>query len=361
MQTMHPTLLVGPADWDAARLPRAEFDARIANLWRDHPQAAGAIVYGEASDHAALAYLTNLTPKLQPSIALIPRAGEPQILVGGGVNMISAAKPLTFVERLAPLGDASKAIAAWAGTLRGGIVLVGGDAMPYELRRSLMGGMEAGDAALRARMRVKTPREIQIIRQACSKLDTAVAALLEALLAGSSVSECAIFAEHVALKCGAQDVRSLFSRDGGRTLRPFEIPLAEKCDPLQVYLAVRHAGYWVEAFARVSSSEDALGLRAESSLRALVKAAKPGVACRELAGLAAQSHPHPLCDGVVGTSIGLSLDQATLTADARLEAGAVYSFRAGVLGDDGQGAILSAMVEMTEQGAELLWPIGQAP
>ena len=25
--TMHPTLLIGPADWDAARMPREEFGA----------------------------------------------------------------------------------------------------------------------------------------------------------------------------------------------------------------------------------------------------------------------------------------------------------------------------------------------
>jgi len=364
MQTMHPTLLIGSADWDAARLPRAEFDARIASLWRDHPQAAGAIIYGEASDHAALAYLTNLTPKLQPSIALIPREGEPQLLIGGGINMVPAAKPLTFVERLAPLRDASKAIADWVRSRSTGVVLIGGDAMPYELRRSISGEMEAGDVALRARMRIKSPRELQLMREACAKLDTVVVALLEALRAGSSVTECVIFAEHVASKCGAQDVRSLFSLDHGRTLRPFEIPLSEKRDPLQVYLAVRHAGYWAEAFVRVCLVADAPGAKAESRLRALLKVAKPGVSCAELqkaADVAVQMRRHPLCAGVVGTSIGLSLDEATLTADARLEAGAVYSFRAGLLDSVGQGAIVSAMVAMTEQGAELLWPTGEAP
>ncbi len=39
MQTMHPTLLIGPADWNPEAMPRAEFDRRIAALWRDHPDA----------------------------------------------------------------------------------------------------------------------------------------------------------------------------------------------------------------------------------------------------------------------------------------------------------------------------------
>ena len=35
MRTMHPTLLVGPADWDAQRMPLEEFRARQGHL-SDH-------------------------------------------------------------------------------------------------------------------------------------------------------------------------------------------------------------------------------------------------------------------------------------------------------------------------------------
>ena len=31
---MQPTLLVGPSDWDAARMPKDEFLARSTTLWR---------------------------------------------------------------------------------------------------------------------------------------------------------------------------------------------------------------------------------------------------------------------------------------------------------------------------------------
>jgi hypothetical protein len=101
MQTMHPTLLIGPGDWDPQQMPREDYDARLAALWRDHDNASGAIVYGDSRDHAALAYLTHFTPKLEAAMALIPRRGEPQILIGGGINMLPAAKPLTFVSALA--------------------------------------------------------------------------------------------------------------------------------------------------------------------------------------------------------------------------------------------------------------------
>ena len=71
MLAMNSTLLVGPSDWDAARIPKTEFAARAGAFWRDNPPASGAIVYGDRVNHAELAYLTNFTPKLEAALALI--------------------------------------------------------------------------------------------------------------------------------------------------------------------------------------------------------------------------------------------------------------------------------------------------
>ena len=76
-------------------------DRRIVLARGRSGRSPASIVYGSPRDHAELAYLTHFTPKLEPAIALIPRSGAPRILVGGGANMIGAAKPLTFVETLA--------------------------------------------------------------------------------------------------------------------------------------------------------------------------------------------------------------------------------------------------------------------
>src|SRR5262252_4615442 len=139
MQTMQPTLLVGPSDWDAARMPRDEFLARATALWKSAPAAAGAIVYGDRAHHAELAYLTHFTPKLEAALALIPRVGGPQLLVGGGPNMLQAAKPLTFIENLRPLRDAGRTVAQWTREQSGGgrPVLIGGTFMSYALRREI--------------------------------------------------------------------------------------------------------------------------------------------------------------------------------------------------------------------------------
>src|SRR3984957_11754083 len=174
---MHPTLLVGSADWDAARLPRAEFEGRLATFWRAcDPAIAGIVVFGSPMHHAELAYLTHFTPKLEPAIALIPREGEPRLLVGGGANMIGAARPLPFVATLLPLREAGATIASWSAEI-GCLALVNGDAMPFGLRQGIVVALGATPPAttrvIAAAMRSKSPRELALIREACASLDAA--------------------------------------------------------------------------------------------------------------------------------------------------------------------------------------------
>jgi Xaa-Pro aminopeptidase len=374
MRTMHPTLLIGPADWDRKRMPRDEFRSRIDALWTDNAAASGAIVYGNSFDHAALCYLTNFTPKLEAALALVPRDGEPQLLVGGGVNMIDAARPLTWIERLLPLRDAGGMAADWAHHLPvgGRILLIGGDAMPFRMRSSLDAALagafavEDGTANLQSRMLRKGPCELVAVREACIDLDRAATALRQAQQSGAGVTTAVLAAEHTALRGGAQDVRSLFSFDGGATLRPFDAPVEQAADPLQAYLAVRHAGYWAEGFIRISQALDLLHKAAMRGLRAMIAAARAGLSCRELAQIAAAAYSplraHPMADGAFGNSIGLALEEPpclTRAGDARLEEGAVYSLRAGVVDSDGAGAIASAMLLVTATGNEVIWSAGE--
>ena len=57
--TMHPTLLVGPYDWQPERLAQSEFLDRIRALWNkiSDPSCLAVIVYGDSRDHAELPYL----------------------------------------------------------------------------------------------------------------------------------------------------------------------------------------------------------------------------------------------------------------------------------------------------------------
>jgi hypothetical protein len=338
--TMHPTLLIGPADWDSRRMPQAEFDARIAKLWQLWPQASGALIYGDSRDHAALAYLTHFTPKLEPSIALIPRNGAPTLMVGGGANMIPAAKPLTWVSDLVSLRPTGKTIAQWREGLGSSeCVCIGIDAMPTRLRRELdmaFGGATPEDRTAdwwQGAMRAKSPRELECIRAACATLQAAGAALAEAKRKGAGVTETILDGEHVAIQRGAQEVRSLFSLDGGRTLRPFSVSVEQAVDPLQVYIAVRHAGYWADGFVVFADKPPADPAKAQDALRRYLSAAEPGA---------------PVAAPLSANGIGLALEEPVSVS--RLEAGGVYSVRA----THGH-ACVSAMVAVSETGVETLW------
>jgi Xaa-Pro aminopeptidase len=368
---MHPTLLIGPADWDAARWPREEFAERLAALWQDHPDAVGAVVYASPSDHSGLAYLTLFTPKLEAALALIPREGTPRLLVGGGANMLTAARPLTFIEDLGPLRGPASAV-EWVRTLPAGwCVVIGGDAMPYDFRCAFEAalGPQArvmnGDDRLRVRMRKKSPREHGAIRKACGTLETAVTALWKVFKTGGAVTDSVLAAEHAALRGGAQDVRSLFALDRGVTLRPFDRPIPQHVDPLLVYLAVRHDGYWAEAFVSLSAEENAVQTDARRAVDAIVAAARPGLSSADLWQIIekyrGKCDHHPLTQVSLGHSIGLALDEPfplTRGGDARLAVGEVYSLRAGFHDGNGTGAIASAMLIVTDAGHERVWPSG---
>jgi hypothetical protein len=363
MRTMHPTLLVGPADWDSLRLPLEEFQARLDALWCNNWQAGGAIVYGDAADHAALAYLTHFTPKLEPAIALLSRDGDAKLLVGGGINMLPAAKPLTWIGNLLPLRSAAKAVAEWSATLAGGsgLMLIAGDAMPYAMHREIVAalgpdvGIDDGTPIVRAQMRRKSTRELAAIQEASLVLGEAVVALRQAKDLG--VTAAVLAAEHVAWRRGAQDVRSLFSLDGGRTLIPFDVPVGAAVDPLQVYLAVRHSGYWAEGFIMLSTQQHAPLIAAEAALQAALAQVAPGVTPGALTEILATAMPafapHPVTvPSVVG--IGLALQQ-DVPADEPVGVGEVLSLRAGVSDSQLGSAMASAMVTVTVNGRDILW------
>jgi Xaa-Pro aminopeptidase len=370
VRAMNPTLLVGPSDWNPTRMPREEFSERAAALWHALPSASGAIVYGDRVNHAELAYLTHFTPKLEAVLSLIPRVGAPQLLVGGGANMLPAAKPVTFIEDLRPLRNVGQTVAQWARAQGGSPVLIGGDAMPYALHQEIVAAfgsrIEDKTTELRALMRRKSERELAAVREACVTLQAAMAAISEAQAAGASATGAILAGERAANRLVAQDVRTLFSLDHGRTLRPFETLVERAIDPLQVYIAVRQFGYWAEGFATFSASPDACAQRARDVLRSVVERMQTGERCSEIARRIAQAVDpfdlHPVTARSIGNGIGLALEEAPLIAvesEDHLEPGGVYSVRVG-LSDGREHAIVSAMVAIHAHGNEMLWSSAQA-
>jgi Xaa-Pro aminopeptidase len=382
------TIIVTPR-WDADRAAEAahvthslgadDLTAALADhLSAFHSQSAitGAIVYGDSRNHAELAYLSHFTPKLGPALMLIPRNGEPTLLVSGAPNMLPAARRMTWIENTRPLNDPVSAVERWlkeiapsspnASTPRLG--LIGGDWMRAALRRPIetalirANGLEEATAAVRTLMRNKRPRELAIIREACGILGTAAKALRMAQSSGASPTTAILDAEQAAYGAGAQDVRTLFSADGGRSVRPFEYPLDAAVDPLQAYIAVRHFGYWAEGFMVCGAAPQTALQKAALALTYLINSADAGARCSDLSRLAARAvrpyGEHPVSAGGFGNGIGLFLEEEPRLSDAvdeQLQAGSVYTLRVGCSDGRTAHAIVSAMIAIDRNRTEVLW------
>lgn len=359
MLTMHPTLLIGPSDWQPQRMPREEFAHRIAALWQRDPQAERAIVYGTSHRHAELAYFTNLVPKLEAAAALLSRTCEHRLFVGGGPNMLDAARPLTFIAQLAPLRELIDVIRR-GGSLRRTLI-VGADTMPSAFRRNLMeaGGEAVVDATEHVwnAMRRKSPAELGAIRDATAVIDTARAVMLTTLKSGAGASEVISGGELAANAAGAQDVRTLFSLDGGRTLRPFVGRNRERPDPLLLYVAVRRFNYWADRFLGLSIQGEPSPLqeKVQAALRSVLGAIRAGTPAREIEALIANSlapyRPHPLTAHAFAQRIGLALHEPPATdLGATFEEGEVYSIRIGATDGDRQYVVCSQMLNIGADG-----------
>lgn len=375
---MHPTLLVGPYDWQPERLPKSEFLDRIRALWNkiSDRTCSAVIIYGDSRHHAELMYLSNFIPKLGPALMFIPREGGPKLIVSGAPKMLSAARRLTWIQEIQPLRDAGKTIVQWmdksAGSgenvFRNRTALIGGDHMRAAFHASFMGAFGAADypcdvtSSLHALMRCKSARELAFIREGCAILDAAMKALTEARGAGTGITAVVLEAERAANHLGAQDVRTLFSVDGGRTLRPFEESIDFTVDTLQAYIAVRHVGYWVEGFVSSPSSKHPVSVTAAEALKAVIVRATAGTKCGDLARLAAENirpyGAHGITTRNIGNGIGLSLEEEpkfSANSEETLRADEVYTLRVGASDGQENHSIVSAMVAVHQSGNELLW------
>jgi Xaa-Pro aminopeptidase len=211
-------------------------------------------------------------------------------------------------------------------------------------------------------VRATRPRERSLIRDACTVVRAGADAFKQAWRDGMGVEAAALAGERTARAMAAQDVRTLVSFDGGRTLAPFRGEFAPKPQsvPLLGYIAVKHRGYWAESFVSESDPPSDLQQRAQAGLAAALRAAAAGINAADLHAKAIEplgTHPlHPVLSGSIGRRIGFSPDEGSeLRHDARhvLKAGDVYALHVGT-SDPVGGAIASAMVAITPSGCDVL-------
>jgi Xaa-Pro aminopeptidase len=369
MLTVHPSIVLGSYLWDEERLPRDEFDIRMATIRNAIAERgwAGAIVYGDAREHAALAFFSNFIPRMRWAMALFPAKGEPRLLASMSSRDMPAMRTMTWLPDVKS-GWEWRWFDEWIANLPadGKIGAIGLELMTPLLygsvSRSIKGQfvIEQADELLDEARRAHRPREIALMREAAQTMAAAQKELVDSWRSGQDVERAALVGERAARALAAHDARTLVSRDGGLTLQPYAARFEDRPKTLLAYAAVKHLGYWCESFI-APDAPAALRAACDASLDALIAGLRPGAALAELAArgqtaLAGRAL-HPALSGRFGRRIGLSLDEGDAIApDARgqIASGVVYALHAGAI-EGTSGCIASAIVLVKSSGCEILF------
>jgi hypothetical protein len=380
MLTMHPSIMIGSYGFEPDRLPRDEFQIRMNALHRvmDEKKLAAMLIYGDAREHAAVAWFTNFIPRLRWAMALLPKNGEPRLLTSMSPRDVPAMRQMTWIADVMSGWNWESGFDPWLAKLSAEgsatIGTVGFDLMRPALLQSLeksLGNrftLASADAEV-ASLRSTRPRELSLIREACKVVRAGATAMCDAWASGRGNEAAALAGERVARAMAAQDVRTLVSLDGGRTLSPFRGAFELRAEPFLGYIAVKHMGYWAESFVSTADPGSEVARRAKAGLAAAIASAEQeanshGLYAKAIEALGAYQL-HPMLSGRVGRCVGLSLDQGSATelhSDDLLWSrdNDVYALHVGAYDPQSGGAIASAMITVTSSGCEILVSSSQA-
>lgn len=375
MLTMLPTIMIGPSRWDEDFLPRDEFEQRLEPL-RAVMEARGlcaVIVYGDVRDHGALTYWSNFIPWIRWGLLVVPREGEPSLLVAMSPRDMPSMRQRTWLGNVGSDWQWHQTFEPWIEALGTespgsiGTINLGIASPPLQARidATLDGRFDlvALDTEAAAMRRAKRPRELAIMHETVEMLDTAVEAYAEAATSGSDVAGALLAAESAGRAAGAHDVRLLGSLDGGLTLAPMTGMIGEGVVAGLAYGAVKSRGYWAGGF--FGAPPGRLAESCDAALDAALRAAGAGMPAESLrlriSGALGGARPHPVLGGTVGGPIGINpLDGEPLAGGATLTANQTYAIHAGAI-EGGEGAVVSALVLVMDNGIVRLWSSPATP
>jgi len=376
MQTVQPCVTIGSYVWAQDRLPHDEFTLRLDEL-RAAMERNGwpaILVYGDVREHSALAFLSSFIPRVRWGMALLPRTGDARLLCAMSTRDLPAMRTLTWIADVrSGMGpEWEKAFDPWLERFKGDqaqkLGTIGFDIMAPVLyaavRRSLGDrfALQRADDVLAIPSCRKRPRELTMMRASCKLVEAAAKAFTDSWRGNYEPETAALDAERFARSLAAQDVRTLVSLDGGRTLVPFQGRFEKCAGPLVGYIAVKVLGYWADLFVTVDdASITAAARHAESALDAIIADMRPGARTDALhakaVGALAPYTLHPVLGGSIGHGIGLSLHEGPefqASGDAVLVEDGVYALQIGAADAKAGNALTSAIVRVAAKGPEVL-------
>jgi Xaa-Pro dipeptidase len=386
MQSMHTVLKRGALVWVRELVPPELFPPRVARV-QEAIAAAGHdawLVFGDAYRYGDLAYLTHFLPRVRGALALVPRTGEPALLVAVGSRDIPAAKTLTWVDDVRPYtrlpGEVAKLIRE-RGLERATVGLVGVEEQlavgDWDRIRGLLPEVrwKAADGTLAALRTTKHATELGAIRHVAGLVRAGLAMAAEELRPG--VTERAVWAAvDRRLRYGAaEDVRLLVASGprASTSLRPPDDRALESGDVVLLHLAAEYQRYWAEGgqtfvLGAPDAAQQALAAAASRALSAMTAAIRPGAPASAPADAALQTiaqaapplstqHSALSTSYGLGHGIGLDLEEAPWLRPGEttpLPEGAVLALHVVLHGEAGRGALATQMFVVGANGAESL-------
>jgi Xaa-Pro aminopeptidase len=249
MLSLHPVVLRGQT---GLVFPPEEFAGRVAGVQHELAERGldAALAYGDARTYAPLAWICGLVPMLKWAVAVVPAAGEVELYAAmPGTRDLPRMRTLAAVGSVAGFGDLAGALTRFAQVAVAGLPVMRARVETC-IRRAT--DVVDGAALFAGLMAIPSERERAALRRAAAIAEDAAAAVLDACTRGATAEEALLRGDGTARDAGAHDVRVMWSRDGGWTLRPLE-PGVEPAEPLAFYLAVETGGYWGEAVRSTGS------------------------------------------------------------------------------------------------------------
>ena len=364
MHTTHPCIMLGSYVWDSDTLPDDEFDIRMMHLREAMARNgwAATLVYGDAREHQALAFLTNFIPRMRWAVAIIPAKGEPRLLISVTARDMPAMRTMTWVKDVYSGWEWKWFDGFFKKLPHGTLATIGFDLITPllygQVEKSIAGKftlVEADHVMAEARA-TQRPRETVMIRIAAASAQAARADFLRAWRDGKDIESAALAGERAARDLAAQDVRTLVSRDGGRTLEPYRARFHDKPASLLGYVGVKYQGYWAESFVSAAPTKRAVAARSRAALDAVLAQFKPGVNADALWSAARLALGplalHPVLSNSLGHRIGLSANEGCeiRPGGGEVVSDVAYALRVGSYDANEGGAIASAIVRLHGDG-----------
>ena len=377
METLHTVLNRGCSIWDRERVSEDEFRGRLDHVRRGMKERDVdlLLVYGDSRRFGHLAFVSHFMPKNRGALAVIPRQGEPALVVQEPSRNNPFSKTLTWIDEVRSVGQFAQGLgdALKARELkpkRVGLVSVQEQLNIREWNglAKLLDSAELCDLSdfLASLRLVKSPAEQSLLKETNRILEQALARFEKEARVGQKEYEVMALVEREARRQGVEDFRFLIARSSEPEvgLRPAAASTIGKGEALLVAVAASYQRYWAElgrTFCLGSPSQELVRSHnlAKSLFRKLVDSIKVGSSDTGKWLLEIPSPAVKMCLETygLGNGVGLELDEAPFLGRegaGKIQPGMVLTLRVCLAGKECGSALISQPFLVQHDGLQPL-------